>query len=108
VTPPPPRSRTIRRRARERLARKENKAFSKALLRHAGEPDSMRDWIKAFYGGHVSCVMETLDLRKNEAKVYCDFQKKEALEANDWPILLERREAELAGTIRSRVDPQAG
>jgi hypothetical protein len=69
----------------ERLARKENKAFSKALVRHAGDPDTMRDWIKAFYGGHVSCVMEILDLRKNEAKVYCDFQKKEALEANDWP-----------------------
>lgn len=83
----------------ERLARKENKAFSKALVRHAGDPDSMRDWIKAFYGGHVSCVMEILDLRKNEAKVYCDFQKKEALEANDWPALLERREEELAGTI---------
>lgn len=83
----------------ERLARKENKAFSRALVRHAGDPDCMRDWIKAFYGGHVSCVMEILDLRKNEAKVYCDFQKKEALEANDWPTLLERREEELAGTI---------
>lgn len=83
----------------DRLARKENKAFGKALLRYAGEPDSMRDWIKAFYGGHVSCVMEILDLRKNEAKVYCDFQKKEALEANDWPALLERREETLAATI---------
>jgi hypothetical protein len=83
----------------ERLARKENKAFSKALARYAGEPDSMRDWIKAFYGGHVSCVMEILDLRKNEAKVYCDFQKREALEANDWHGLLENREEHLAGTI---------
>jgi HK97 family phage portal protein len=100
VTSPPPAIEDNSPHARAmRLARKENKAFGKALLRYVGEPDSMRDWIKAFYGGHVSCVMETLDLRKNEAKVYCDFQKKEALEANDWPILLERREAELAGTI---------
>jgi HK97 family phage portal protein len=83
----------------ERLARKENKAFSKALVRNAGDPDTMRDWIKAFYGGHVSCVMEILDLRKNEAKAYCDFQKKEALESNDWPTLLERREEMLAGTV---------
>lgn len=100
VTSPPPAIEDNSPGARAtRLSRKENKAFGKALLRHAGDPDSMRDWIKAFYGGHVSCVMEILDLRKSEAKVYCDFQKKEALEANDWPNLLERREAELAGTI---------
>lgn len=83
----------------ERLSRKENKAFSKALVRHAGEPDAMRDWIKAFYGGHVSCVMETIGLRKNEARLYCDFQKKEALESNDWNALIERREENLAVTI---------
>lgn len=82
-----------------RLARKENKAFSKALQRYAGDPDGMRDWLKAFYGGHVSCVMETLGLLKSEAKLYCDFQKKEALESNDWHLLLERREENLAATI---------
>lgn len=82
-----------------RLSRKENKAFGRAMQRHAGDPDAMRDWIKAFYGGHSSAVMEILGLRKHEAKIYCDFQKKEALEANDWPALLERREENLAGTI---------
>lgn len=100
VAAPPPKIEDYSPAARaERLARKENRAFSKALARHAGDPDSMRDWIKAFYGGHVSCVMEILDLRKNEAKVYCDFQKKEALEANDWHGLLETREENLASTI---------
>ncbi|MCK1577811.1 phage portal protein [Bradyrhizobium sp. 174] len=82
-----------------RLAGKENKAFRKALLRHAADPDAMRDWIKAFYGGHVSCVMETLGIPKDAARAYCDFQKREAIEANDWHALVDGREEKLAATI---------
>ncbi|MBR1070840.1 MULTISPECIES: phage portal protein [Bradyrhizobium] len=82
-----------------RLADKENKAFGKALVRHAGDADGMRDWIKAFYGGHVSSVMKMLDIRRDGARAYCEFQKREALGANDWHALLETREEKLAATI---------
>lgn len=82
-----------------RVAGKENAAFRKASTRYAADPDGMREWTKAFYGGHVSFVMENLNIAKDDAKAYCAVQRDEALAANDIVALIERREERLAGQI---------
>ncbi len=82
-----------------RVARKENQALRKASTRYAADPDGMREFIKAFYGGHVSFVMENLNISKDGAKSYCAHQRDEALAANDIVGLLDRREDKLAGQI---------
>lgn len=82
-----------------RVAGKENAAFRKATTRFAADPDGMREWTKAFYGGHVSYVMENLNIAKDDAKAYCAVQRDEALAANDIVALIERREERLAGQI---------
>ncbi|UPT99362.1 hypothetical protein J4G48_0015465 [Bradyrhizobium barranii subsp. apii] len=43
--------------------------------------------------------MKTLDIQRDGARAYCEFQKREALGANDWHALLETREEKLAATI---------
>ena len=83
----------------ERLARRENKAIRRAAVKHAADPDALRSWIKAFYAGHVSSVMEILGISKTAARAYCAFQADEALRANDLSGLLDRREDSLAATI---------
>lgn len=83
----------------ERMARRENAALRKASERYAGDPDGLRDFIKAFYGGHVSFVMDALSIAKDDAKAYCAHQRDEALRANDFLALLDHREEKLSGQI---------
>lgn len=82
-----------------RVARKENVALRKAALRFVADPDGFREWVKAFYGGHVSFIMETLGLAKDGAKSYCAYQRDEVLAANDIDALITRREESLAAQI---------
>lgn len=82
-----------------RLARLENKALRRATMRHADDVEALRSWVKAFYSGHVSSVMEILDIPKDAARAYCAFQRDEALLANDLLGLITRREETLAETI---------
>lgn len=86
-----------------RVARKENAALRKAAMRLAADPDGFRDWIKAFYGGHVSFVVEVLGLSKDGAKAYCLHQRDEALAANDIEALITRREENLAAQISAAL-----
>jgi len=87
----------------DRVVRKEIAAVRKAALRLAADPDGFRSWIKAFYGGHVSFVMETLGIAKGAAKVYCDFQRDTLLKANDTESTLDRWEANLAVEIAATL-----
>lgn len=87
----------------DRVARKENAALRKAAMRLAADPDGFRDWVKAFYGGHVSFVMEVLGLSKDGAKTYCAHQRDEALAANDIDALISRREEVLAAQISAAL-----
>lgn len=82
-----------------RVAGRENAALRKASMRYAADPDGLREYIKAFYGGHVSFVMDNLGLKKDGAKAYCAHQRDEALGANDIVGLIDRREEKLAGQI---------
>ena len=59
----------------ERLVRKEVAAARKAMLRFAGSRDGFNAWVVAFYGGHVSAVMEILGIAKDPARVYCALQR---------------------------------
>jgi HK97 family phage portal protein len=86
-----------------RIARKENQALRKASERFAGDPDGMREFIKAFYGGHVSFVMETLAISRDDARAYCAHQRDEALKANDIVGLIDRREEKLATQIAAVI-----
>lgn len=86
-----------------RIARKENTAVRKAAMRLAADPDGFRDWVKAFYGGHVSFVMDTLGISKDGAKAYCAHQRDEALAANDIDALISRREENLAAQISAVI-----
>lgn len=82
-----------------RVARKENQALRKASIKFAADPDGMREFIKAFYGGHVSFVMQNLQISRDGARAYCAHQRDEALAANDIVALLDRRDEKLAGQI---------
>jgi HK97 family phage portal protein len=82
-----------------RVAGKENQALRKASIRFAADPDGMREFIKAFYGGHVSFVMQNLQIGRESARAYCAHQRDEALAANDIVALLDRREENLAAQI---------
>ncbi|MGY4224341.1 HK97 family phage portal protein [Bradyrhizobium sp. USDA 4503] len=82
-----------------RVARKENQALRKASLKFAADPDGMREFIMAFYGGHVSFVMQNLQISRDGARAYCAHQRDEALGANDIVALLDRRDEKLAGQI---------
>jgi HK97 family phage portal protein len=86
-----------------RVAGKENAALRKASMRFAADPDGMREFIKAFYGGHISFVMENLNISKDGAKAYCAHQRDEALFANDIVALLDQREEKLAGQIAAKL-----
>lgn len=91
----------------ERLVQKEHKAISKALMRFAGDDDSFASWVKAFYGGHVSSVMETLDIPRSAAVAYCEFQRNELLAAKDVPWLLQHRGEHLAALIDKTIKESA-
>ncbi|WP_051334354.1 phage portal protein [Bradyrhizobium sp. Ai1a-2] len=82
-----------------RVANKENATLRKASQRFAADPDGLREFIKAFYGGHVSFVMSQLGISRPDAKRYCAHQRDEALKANDFLALLDHREEKLAGLI---------
>jgi len=90
----------------DRLIRKEVAAIRKSSMRLADNPDGFRQWVTAFYGGHCSFVMETLDIPKDAARVYCDFQRDECLAANNIETMLTRWEedkaAEIAATLEKR------
>jgi HK97 family phage portal protein len=86
-----------------RVAGKENAALRKASMRFAADPDGMRSFIKAFYGGHVSFVMENLNIPKEGAKAYCAHQRDEALAANDVVALIDCREETLSRSIAAKL-----
>ncbi|NEV75477.1 phage portal protein [Rhodopseudomonas sp. BR0C11] len=89
-----------------RVAQKENKAVRKALMRLAAKPDEFREWVAAFYGGHVSFVMETLGFDRTKARRYCAFQRDELIAANDIEAVVDRREQELAKVLSAAVKVQ--
>lgn len=91
----------------ERLARKEVAAVRKASLRLADDADAMRKWVAGFYGGHVSAVMEALEIPKDAARAYCAYQRDKVLKANDVEGLLQRWEDTLAGEIVSTIESRA-
>ena len=93
--------------AAERLAGKETKANRKALERFAGDPDGWRDWVTAFYGGHVSFVSETLEIPKDAARAYCAFQRDRLLKANDPAAMLDTWEETLASEIDDTLERHA-
>lgn len=86
-----------------KLARRENAAFKRASLRLADDPDALKTWIRSYYGGHVSCVMEILGVSKEAARAYCDYQRDEAILFKDTPDLIARRENDLANQISSAI-----
>lgn len=88
----------------DRVARKENQALRSASLKYATEPDNMRAYIKAFYGGHVSFIMTNLGIDRDGARAYCAHQRDEALAANDIVALLDRREEHLAARIAAVLE----
>ena len=90
-----------------RLARKEIAAVRRALMRFAGEPDAFRTWVSAFYGGHVSFTMETLDCTKYAAKTYCEYQRGDLLASNDLEATLDRWQADLATEIADTLEQAA-
>ena len=89
----------------ETLIRRENAAIRRAMMRHASDPDAFRTWAAAFYGGHVSTVVNMLGVPKEAARAYCEHQRAELLAANDVGGLLDRREqhgpAQIAGAIEA-------
>lgn len=94
----PPKPDPYTRRA-EQLAGKEIKAVRKASMRFADDRDALETWVKSFYGGHVSCVMEVLEIEKHPARAYCEFQRDKLLSAEDFEAVLVKWEKELAAEI---------
>jgi HK97 family phage portal protein len=89
--------------AAARLIRKEVTAIRKAAMRYAGDEGAFRIWVTAFYGGHVSTVMDGLGIPKDAARAYCDHVRNEVLNANDIEAMIDRwdetRAAEIAETL---------
>lgn len=83
----------------ERLVRREVAAVRKASMRFAGSPDDLSEWVKAFYGGHVSTVMTLLGWPKEAARVYCAHQRDELLESDDIEATLYAWEDNIPGEI---------
>ena len=87
-----------------RLVRKEATAMRKAATRMAGDPDGWREWVKAFFAGHISTTMEILQVPKETAKAYCEHVKEHILRANDTDGLLDHwfdgRAAEVEAEIK--------
>ena len=67
----------------ERLVDKEVAAVRRAAQRFAGDAAGFEEWLEAFYGGHVSLVMDLLKLPKESAKLYCNLAKDELIKATD-------------------------
>jgi HK97 family phage portal protein len=87
----------------EQLVRKEVAAIRKAAMRHAGDDDGLTDWVVAFYGGHVSCVMDKLGIEKEFAREYCRFACNEvtgAIFKNELSVLLDHWEDNRVEEIR--------
>lgn len=87
-----------------RLARKEIAAVRKNFMRLTDDANAFRDWVRAFYGGHVSSVMDILDIPKDAARAYCAFQSAAVLRANDVTTLLDRWDDTLAGEIAKTLE----
>ncbi len=87
----------------ERLVSKETTAIRKSMMRCVNNADAFREWVSAFYGGHVSSVMKLLDIPKDPARAYCAHQRDSLLEADDIEALLERWEDKLADEINTTL-----
>lgn len=90
--------------AADKLVRKETVAIRKATQRFAGDVDGLQDWIRAFYGGHVSSVMDALGIPKEAARAYCEHQRDMALQAGDLDALLNHWESNLASEINRTLE----
>ena len=82
-----------------RLVKKEIAAITKAAMRFAADPDGFRNWLKAFYAGHVSTVMQILGVSKGVARLYCAHARSEVGKANDVIGLMDRWETGRAQEI---------
>ncbi len=87
----------------KKVAGKEISTLRGASMRFAADPDGLRSYINAFYGGHVSFVMENLEIPKEGAKAYCRHQRDEAIAANDFVGLLDRWDDTLAAVITAKL-----
>jgi hypothetical protein len=91
----------------ERLVRKEAAAIRKAAQRFAGSADDFRAWARAFYGGHCSSTMETLDIPKEAARAYCAHQRDELLGSDDIEATLADWEERVPGEIAKALGKPA-
>ncbi len=80
----------------ERLVGKEVAAIRRAATRFAGDAPGFEEWLRAFFGGHVSQVMELLEMSKEEALAYCFAARDELLAAKD-----------MNGAVEAWVDKRA-
>lgn len=91
----------------DRLVRKEVAAIRRARLRHAGDAAAFRAWVATFYGGHVSEVMEALQVEKPAARVYCKRVRDQVLATDDLDALLEEWEKNGAESIAAALEREA-
>lgn len=76
------------------LLRKEVAALRRLHIKHAGDPETFRKAVAAFYGGFVSQVAEKLDVPKEAAKAWCKRRAAMVTEAADVSAVLDEFAAE--------------
>ena len=83
----------------ERLVRREVTAARKAAMRFADDDTAFANWVNAFYGGHVSVVMEMLGVAKEAARAYCLHQRARLIAAEDVETALAEWEESVPSEI---------
>jgi HK97 family phage portal protein len=82
-----------------RLVSKECAAIRKAVTRFADDEDAFRKAVSAFYSGHVSAAMTTLEIDRDTARAYCAGARDQVLAADEVVELLDAREESGAAEI---------
>lgn len=88
----------------ERMVRKEVATMRRAMARYAGDAEGFEKFVTAFYGGHVSEVMDVLAMPKDVAVAYCNHVRDEVLNAEDLPATLARWLEERADEITNTLE----
>jgi HK97 family phage portal protein len=86
---PPSKAMAIAQASAARLLRKEITAVQKLAVRHAADGDAFAEAVTEFYAGHVSLVIDTLQMAASEAHGYCAGQAAQIVNG-EWVAAVEQ------------------